>query len=135
LRSQLVQMRRLHLRMPHETVVTPVMIIGNDEHHVRRRFRAKNRGKRGGGWDRITFSSPDLAISPPGTTVATVCEVLERLRERDESQYYLAILRYYVCMTMDDIAKVLGVSKRNLERQWTFVKAWLQNELSKGETR
>jgi DNA-directed RNA polymerase specialized sigma24 family protein len=42
-------------------------------------------------------------------------------------------MRFFGGLTVEEVAEVLGVSKRTVEADWTMLRAWLRGELS-GET-
>jgi RNA polymerase sigma factor (sigma-70 family) len=66
--------------------------------------------------------SPDLlALDDALTTLASV----------DTRQSRIVELRFFGGLTMEEIARVLGVSERTAQREWTFAKAWLRGEISK----
>lgn len=95
--------------------------------------RARRRGKRGGGWRRMTL---DPALAPgeePDLDVLSVHEALERLAELDDRQARVVELRFFAGMSIEEVAHVLGVSKRTVEGDWTHAKAWLRAELGRGE--
>jgi DNA-directed RNA polymerase specialized sigma24 family protein len=39
-------------------------------------------------------------------------------------------LRFFGGLTVEEVAEVLGVSKRKIEAEWTVTRAWLRRELS-----
>jgi DNA-directed RNA polymerase specialized sigma24 family protein len=41
----------------------------------------------------------------------------------------LVKLRYFVGMTLDEAAEVLGVSARTADNYWAHARAWLFNEI------
>ena len=51
---------------------------------------------------------------------------LEQLRTLDLHLYELVVLRYFAGLTVADIAKLLGVSTRTVDRDWVKAKAWLE---------
>ena len=95
--------------------------------------RGKNRQKRGGEQCRIPLSD-DLCVSNRhDEDVLAIEEALEKLEKLDPRQAKVVELRFYGGLTVDEVAEVLGVSKRTVEADWTMVRAWLRRELS-GET-
>ena len=92
--------------------------------------RAKQRVKRGGGRTRISLSE-QLTLSPrENVDVLAVDEALATLRELDSQQAEIVELRFFGGMTVEEVAEVLGESKRTVERQWTAIRAWLRRELA-----
>jgi len=92
--------------------------------------RSKARLKRGGGHQRVELESGELAIEEPGEDVLGVDEALARLEVADERKARLVELRYFAGLTSEETASALGVSVGTVERDWRFVKAWLQTELA-----
>ena len=92
--------------------------------------RGKKAEKRGGGWRRIQLHD-DLRISNrESEDVIAVEEALEKLSKLDERQAKIVELRFYGGLTVEEVAEVLGVSKRTVEAEWTMIKAWMRRELS-----
>jgi RNA polymerase sigma factor (TIGR02999 family) len=87
--------------------------------------------KRGGQAVRIELD-PEL-ISPTETIIEfdAIHGALERLRELHERQAEVVSLRIFGGLTMEQVAAVIGVSKRTVEGDWTVARAWLKRELSK----
>ncbi len=54
---------------------------------------------------------------------------LEKLSQVDEEQARIVELRFFGGMTVEEVANVLGVSKRKVEGDWTHAKAWLRTAL------
>ena len=43
-------------------------------------------------------------------------------------------LRFFGGLSVEETARVLGISKRSAEREWTMVRAWLRRELGNSDT-
>lgn len=67
--------------------------------------------------------------------VLSVDEALVKLSKVNETQAKLIELRFFAGMTVAEAAEAIGMSKRYVEKQWTFAKAWLRRELSEGASR
>lgn len=94
--------------------------------HARRRGRQKH----GGGFKRVTLDE-SLAVSPgKDEDILAVDDALERLEEIDPQQAKIVELRFFGGLKVDEVAEVLGVSKRKVEAEWTVIRAWLRRELS-----
>lgn len=92
------------------------------------RARRRQRDKRGGG--RATLSLDEaLTLPAHDDDVMAVDAALARLEQLDARQARLVELRFFGGLTMEDVAKQLGVSKRTAEAEWTMVAAWLRREL------
>lgn len=95
--------------------------------------RRKMSKKRGGGMHRIALAD-DLCVSNRNDEdVLAIEEALEKLAQLDPRQAQIVELRFYGGLTVEEVAEVLGVSKRTVEADWTMLRAWLRRELS-GDT-
>ena len=56
-------------------------------------------------------------------------EALERFATKDPIKAQLVELRYFVGMTGDEAAEVLGISPTTADRYWAYARAWLQAEV------
>ena len=92
--------------------------------------RKKARLKRGGGLERVEIEPGELAIEGPRDDVLAIEEALGRLEASDPRKARLVELRYFAGLTSQETASALGVSVGTVERDWRFVKAWLQTELA-----
>ena len=54
---------------------------------------------------------------------------LARLEAADARQCQVVEMRFFAGMSEDDIAEVLGVSARTVNREWRMARAWLYKEL------
>lgn len=93
--------------------------------------RARGAAKRGGGEAGMQLDLDRDMIGADKTIVefGVVHAALEKLRALSERQAEVVSLRIFSGMTMDQIAAVLGVSKRAAEGDWTVARAWLRREL------
>jgi RNA polymerase sigma factor (sigma-70 family) len=64
--------------------------------------------------------------------VLAVEEAVRRLEAQDRRKGQIVNLRYFAGLTAAETAAVLGVSLGTVEREWRFIKAWLQGELDRG---
>lgn len=93
--------------------------------------RARHRGaaKRGGDWKRITLNDRLIPGMESDDGLVAVDEALQRLAEVDPRQAQIVELRFFGGLSVEEVAEVLSVSKRSIEREWTMVRAWLRREL------
>jgi RNA polymerase sigma factor (sigma-70 family) len=57
-------------------------------------------------------------------------EALKNLATIDERKSQLVELRFFGGFSIDETAKVLGVSPGTVMRDWTLAKAWLRKEIT-----
>jgi len=89
------------------------------------------REKRGGDAARVTLADVAAPVSGPDVDALALAEALERLAALSERQARIVEMRYFAGLTVDEVAEALGVSRRTVEADWTFAKAWLKAELSR----
>lgn len=65
----------------------------------------------------------------PSVDVVDLHETLEALTELDPQLGQLVELRYFGGLSMTEIAEILNVSTRTLERRWPIASAWLRERL------
>ena len=95
--------------------------------------RRKSRLKRGGGRLRVDIDELNLAAATPDDKILLMDEALERLEAEDAEKARIVVLKFFGGLTNQDVARILGVTERTIERQWAFAKAWLfQNIRNQG---
>jgi len=56
-------------------------------------------------------------------------ESLERLGKLDARQSRVVELRFFGGLSVEEAARVLGVSAKTVKREWSMAKAWLYGEM------
>ncbi|GJG86941.1 DNA-directed RNA polymerase sigma-70 factor [Gemmatimonadetes bacterium T265] len=93
--------------------------------------RARGRAKRGGARDRVTLSAAGGVATPEAAVdVLDLDEALDRLGVRDPRKARVVELRYFVGLSIEETAAVLGASPATVKREWTAARAWLRRELT-----
>jgi RNA polymerase sigma factor (TIGR02999 family) len=93
------------------------------------RARSKKRLRRGGNYQRVELEHVTLALDDPDETVLAVHEALDRLAERDPLKAQIVKLRYFVGMSHQEIATLLGLAEPTVRRHWAYARSWLYAEL------
>ena len=92
--------------------------------------RRKGRQKRGGGRQRLSLDSVDLAgKAVPIEEIVSVDEAIRRLEERDPRMAKIVRLRFFAGLEVAEIAALLDVSDRTVRRDWALARAWLTRDL------
>jgi RNA polymerase sigma factor (sigma-70 family) len=65
--------------------------------------------------------------------ILAVSDALEKLAVRDKQKAHLVKLRYFVGMTTEEAAEVLGISVPTADRHWAYSRAWLAREIKAGD--
>lgn len=95
------------------------------------RARRRARIRHGGEWTRVDAQVVDLPIAQDGDKCLRVHEALDRLALIDARKAEVVKMRVFVGMEVQEIAEVLGLSERSVQRDWVFSKAWLSRELQR----
>jgi RNA polymerase sigma factor (TIGR02999 family) len=93
--------------------------------------RRKRAARHGGGQLRVDVQEVEIVSASKDDELIAVHEVLERFAERDKQKAELVKLRYFVGMTTEEAAEVLGISIPTADRWWNFSRAWLFEEIER----
>lgn len=91
--------------------------------------RRKMAKKRGGDQRRIPIEQAQPTTEPPSEDILAVDEAVKRLEEYDPRKGQIVNLRYFARLTTAETASALGISVGTVEREWRYIRAWLQREL------
>jgi RNA polymerase sigma-70 factor (ECF subfamily) len=87
--------------------------------------RAHQAGMRGGDFQRVAFEE-GMAISTERTSeVLFLHEALDELEKVNARQARVVELRYFAGLSVKEIALVLGIAPRSVERDWALARIWL----------
>lgn len=94
------------------------------------RARRRGRVRRGGGQRPLNLDDVDEpAAAADAEHVLAVNEALERFAAEDAERAELVKLRYFAGLSLEEVAKVMGISESTAKRWWTFARAWLYREI------
>lgn len=96
--------------------------------------RRRSSLKRGGGQKRIPLDDIQVAGDAPVSDVVALDRLITSLESEDPRAAEVVRYRFYLNMTEPQIAEVLGVTVRTVQRDWTFAKAFMRRELTAKET-
>ena len=91
--------------------------------------RGRAAAKRGGGWGQVTLDEALLAGGGDDLELLALDEALARLAHLDERAARVAERRIFGGMTVAEIARDLGVSRRTVDGDWATARLWLTREL------
>jgi RNA polymerase sigma factor (TIGR02999 family) len=91
--------------------------------------RRKSRVRHGGDRQRIELDAVQLPIEMSADQLVMLDEALTRLVDRDPQAARLVDLHCFGGLSIEQAAKVLGISTRTAYRDWTFAQAWLYREV------
>ncbi|HEX5042518.1 MAG TPA: ECF-type sigma factor [Candidatus Polarisedimenticolaceae bacterium] len=96
-------------------------------------LRTRGRQKRYGSRTRVSLSGAGLAELHDPCDALSMEEALLSLERHDPRVAKTVVLRVVGGMTVQEVARALGVSVATAERDWTYGRAWLHRELRGGE--
>jgi RNA polymerase sigma factor (TIGR02999 family) len=91
--------------------------------------RRKRAQRHGGGQLRVEMPEIACAVDESGDQILAVHEALENFAAQDKLKAELVKLRYFVGLTIDEAAEVLGLSGPTAKRYWAYARAWLAEEI------
>jgi RNA polymerase sigma factor (TIGR02999 family) len=95
--------------------------------------RRKKAQKRGGARKRVDLADAEFAShsSPDGLVVLD--DALSLLMQEDPNAAGVAKLHLFAGLSVEDVSRVLGISRATAFRHWTYARAWLQTRLQEGD--
>jgi RNA polymerase sigma factor (TIGR02999 family) len=97
------------------------------------RARDKGRQKRGGGQERVDIELAEVSLNARADELLAIDDALEKLGREDAACAALVKLRFFAGLTQEESAQALGIARRTADRHWAYAKAWLFQELHRGE--
>ena len=91
--------------------------------------RRHRREKRGGALEKIEF---DEALAPAvsrNLDVIALDDALQDLTKLNPQHARIVELRFFGGLTIEEVAEVLDLSQRTVEREWRMARAWLRREI------
>jgi RNA polymerase sigma factor (TIGR02999 family) len=93
--------------------------------------RKKGASRRGGGRVRIDLNDIELMNHPRPDVVLAVDEALEQLAARNPQAARVAELRLFSGLSLEEVAKSLGISTSSSHRLWLYARASLHDALTR----
>ena len=88
--------------------------------------------KRGGDAEKLPLEEELLVVSHGRSAeLVALDDALAELAKFDADKAKLVELRYFVGLSIEETAEVMGVSVATVNRQWRLAKAWLFNQLDR----
>lgn len=92
--------------------------------------KSKSRKKRGGWQERVTFTEDSFSTQERAEEVVALDNALNQLFELDERKVHVVEMKFFGGLKVEEIARVLKISKETVKRDWNFAQTWLLRELS-----
>ncbi len=99
-------------------------------HLLSDRARARLSRRAGGAWVSVTLNADEERLSVDSAEEAMAMEAaLAQLERTDARAARVVELRYFAGLSLEQAAQALGVSRRTVDRDWEFARAFLHAEL------
>lgn len=95
--------------------------------HARRRQSAK----RGAGAPKVPLDDTILKAPIRASELVALDDALETLAILHPRQHRVVELRFFIGLTLDDVAELLGVVRSTVISDWKNARVWLMRELSR----
>lgn len=92
--------------------------------------RSRSRIKRGGGVQMVSLAE-QAVMSNDVAAVIALDDALKNLAEMDPRKAQIVEMKFFGGLTNEEVAEVLKVTSRTVEREWRKAKAWLQRAISR----
>ena len=96
--------------------------------------RRKRAVRHGGELAKVSADATGFDIASPAVDdedLLLVNEALDALTAHDPRKAELVKQKYFVGLTLEEAADVLGISHRTAKRDWAYARAWLFNEVQR----
>ncbi|MFI5335264.1 MAG: ECF-type sigma factor [Opitutales bacterium] len=90
------------------------------------RARRRQAVRHGGAHERVDWAQAEAAGAPePDGQILRLNEALEQLAALDAPKAELVKLRYFVGLSVEEVAQTMEISPATAHRWWVFARAWL----------
>ncbi len=96
--------------------------------------KSKGRQKRGGKLVREAVNLADVAAIENSEEILALDEAVCRLEQQEPDVGRVVRLRFFAGLSIDQIAALLQIAPRTVDRRWQFARAWLFRELADDST-
>lgn len=94
--------------------------------------RANRAAKRGAGGQKVSLDEAAVLSDERAEELIALDDALTKLEQLDERKSRIVEMRYIGGLSVEEVAEVLGVSPRTVEREWRSAKAWLHRAITEG---
>jgi len=95
--------------------------------------RSRSRAKRGGDARMVTLTEPSV-IAKEIEDVIALDDALKHLSEMDARKSQIVEMKFFGGLTTEEVAEVLNVTTRTVEREWRKAKAWLYKAVTSAKS-
>jgi RNA polymerase sigma factor (TIGR02999 family) len=91
--------------------------------------RRKSSQKRGSNQVVEELHESRIELRAPSAEILAVHDALDKLATEDPMAAEVVKLRYFVGLTIPELAEALGLAPRTADRHWAFARAWLERAI------
>jgi len=96
--------------------------------HARDKFKLRAKGH--GPISSVSLAGAVTLASTESAQMVVLDEALTRLAQQEPRQEQIVELRFFAGLDEKEIARILGISERTVQREWNVARAWLYREVS-----
>ena len=101
-------------------------------HILIERARKKQRTRHGAELRRVDLDEIEIAAPTDDERLLQIDAALDELAVLAPDKAEVVKLRFFVGLDESEIAQLLGISPRTVERYWSYAKAWLFERIARG---
>lgn len=95
--------------------------------------RAARAAKRGNHPQQVDFTDAEEVSSEKSNDLIMLDEALAELAKENERLVAVVEYRFFIGLSIDETAEVMGVASRTVERDWKYAQAWLKRYMTTSE--
>ncbi len=92
--------------------------------------RRKQSMRRGGAHQKVDLEEACLSSEGPQEDLLLLNEALDKLEQEDHQLAEVVKLRYFAGLTLEQVARIMGIARRTVDRHWALGRAWLYQEMT-----
>jgi RNA polymerase sigma factor (TIGR02999 family) len=96
------------------------------------RARRRQTKRHGAGFKRVDLDTFEPVAPEKNNQLLALHDALDKLTLKHPTQAELVKLRYFVGLTNEEVASLMGISVSTAKNYWAFSRAWLLNEIESG---
>ncbi|MBM4029852.1 MAG: sigma-70 family RNA polymerase sigma factor [Planctomycetes bacterium] len=93
--------------------------------------RRRKSAKQGGDRQRIGLTDADPAAEAPSDDLLALDEALTQLSAAEPAMADLVKLRYFAGLTIEQVARIQGISRRSVIDHWAYARSWLARQIAR----
>ena len=96
--------------------------------------RRKHAVRHGGKLEKVSADATGFDLQAPeqgGAELLLLSEALDNLATHEPRKAELLKQWYFIGLTVEEAARVMGISERTALRDWAYARAWLVNEMDR----